>query len=189
MKSKLKSVYENKYKLLLIIPLLLLVLAILQIGVQTAVTGDFVNKGITLKGGSTITIEDGTINIIELEQFLNEKFPGADISIRTITSAGSVTGIAIDSDAQETKEIDNLVNVIEKKTDLSSISIRMPEENSSTPGLYYFIFQRLAWEGIVIWEVISTSNEFTILVSENQIDVAFKVIKDLKNLIGDVEFQ
>jgi len=72
--------------------------------------------------------------------------------------------------------------IIEEKTDLSSISIRMPEENSSTPGLYYFIFQRLAWEGIVIWEVISTSNEFTILVSENQIDTAFKVIKDLKKI-------
>jgi hypothetical protein len=28
---------------------------------------------------------------------------------------------------------------------------------------------------------ISTSNEFTILVSEEQVDVAFKVIKDLKN--------
>jgi hypothetical protein len=29
--------------------------------------------------------------------------------------------------------------------------------------------------------VISTSNEFTILVSEKEVDVAFKVIKDLKN--------
>jgi hypothetical protein len=28
---------------------------------------------------------------------------------------------------------------------------------------------------------LSTSNEFTILVSEEQVDVAFKVIKDLKN--------
>jgi hypothetical protein len=35
-------------------------------------------------------------------------------------------------------------------------------------------------EGIIINEVISTSNEFTILVSEEQVDVAFKVIKDLK---------
>ena len=118
MKSRLKSVYENKYKLLLIIPFLLLVFAILQIGIQTAVTGDFVHKGITLKGGSTITIEDGSINTIELEQFLNEKFPGADIGIRTITAAGSITGIAIDSDAQETKEIDNLINVIEEKVDI-----------------------------------------------------------------------
>jgi len=30
--------------------------------------------------------------------------------------------------------------------------------------------------------VISTSNEFTILVSDDEVDVAFKVIKDLKML-------
>ena len=118
MNSKLKSIYEHKYKLLLIIPFLIFVLAVLQIGIQTAVTGDFVNKGITLKGGSTITVEDGSIDVLELEQFLNEKFPGADISIRTITAAGSITGIAIDSDAQENEEIDNLINVLEEKINL-----------------------------------------------------------------------
>ena len=96
----------------------------------------------------------------------------------------SETNIVINSSMNELiNKIFDGENLIEKKTDLSSISIRMPEENSSTPGLYYFIFQRLAWEGIVIWEVISTSNEFTILVSENQIDVAFKVIKDLKKIV------
>ena len=42
--------------------------------------------------------------------------------------------------------------------------------------------QRLAWEGIIINEVISTSYEFTILVSDQDVDVAFKVIKDLKSL-------
>ena len=95
----------------------------------------------------------------------------------------SETNIVINSSMDERiKEIFKDEHIIEEKNDLSSISIRMPEENSSIPGLYYFIFQRLAWEGIVIWEVISTSNEFTILVSENQIDVAFKVIKNLKKI-------
>ncbi len=95
----------------------------------------------------------------------------------------SETNIVINSSMDELiKKIFKNEHIIEEKNDLSSISIRMPEENSSTPGLYYFIFQRLAWEGIVIWEVISTSNEFTILVSENQIDIAFKVIKDLKKV-------
>ena len=72
--------------------------------------------------------------------------------------------------------------LIDKTTDLASISIKLPKENISTPGVYYFIFQRLAWEGITINEVISTSYEFTIFVSEEKVDVAFKVIKDLKAL-------
>ena len=65
---------------------------------------------------------------------------------------------------------------------LASITVRLPKENVTTPGIYYFIFQRLSWEGITINEVISTSFEFTILVDDEVVDVAFKVIKDLKNL-------
>ena len=58
----------------------------------------------------------------------------------------------------------------------------LPIENISVPGVYYFIFQRLAWEGIVLNEVISTTNEFTIIVSDDYVDKAFRVIKDLKNV-------
>jgi hypothetical protein len=84
--------------------------------------------------------------------------------------------------------VDHLINkhftsekLIQKLENLASITVKLPKENIVIPGIYYFIFQRLAWEGIIINEVISTSNEFTILVSEDQVDVAFKVIKDLKN--------
>ncbi len=70
----------------------------------------------------------------------------------------------------------------QKAENLSSITVKLPAENVSVPGIYYFIFQRLAWEGIVLYEVISTTNEFTILVDDNQVDVAFRTIKDLKAL-------
>jgi len=70
----------------------------------------------------------------------------------------------------------------QKAEGLSSITVKLPAENVAVPGIYYFIFQRLAWEGIVLYEVISTTNEFTIVVNEEQVDVAFKTIKDLKLL-------
>ncbi len=69
-----------------------------------------------------------------------------------------------------------------KVTNLSSITIKLPTDNVKIPGIYYFIFQRLSWEGVNITEVISTSNEFTILMDEDQVDIAFKVIKNLKAL-------
>ncbi|NJM80148.1 MAG: aspartate kinase [Flavobacterium sp.] len=69
-----------------------------------------------------------------------------------------------------------------KIENLSSITVKLPQENVSVPGVYYYIFQRLAWEGIIIHEVISTTNEFTIIVSDSQIDIAFKAIKDLKSI-------
>ncbi len=70
----------------------------------------------------------------------------------------------------------------QKAEELSSITVKLPAENVSVPGIYYFIFQRLAWEGIVLYEVISTTNEFTILVDDKHVDIAFKTIKDLKLL-------
>ncbi len=71
---------------------------------------------------------------------------------------------------------------LEKTQDLSAISIKLPTENVTISGIYYFIFQRLSWEGVNINEVVSTSNEFTILMDEGSVNRAFQVIKDLKNL-------
>lgn len=71
--------------------------------------------------------------------------------------------------------------LIQKLENLASITVKLPKENIVIPGIYYYIFQCLAWEGIIINEVISTSNEFTILVNDEQVDLAFKVIKNLKN--------
>ena len=65
--------------------------------------------------------------------------------------------------------------------DLSAISISLPENNSKITGLYYQIFKRLAWEGIALYEVVSTTNEFTILVEDYLVDKAFSVIKKLKS--------
>ena len=72
--------------------------------------------------------------------------------------------------------------LIKKTENLSSISIKLPEENISIPGIYYFIFQKMSWEGINIIEVISTSNEFTIVVDDQNVNEAFKIIKNFNSL-------
>lgn len=64
---------------------------------------------------------------------------------------------------------------------LSAITINLPHDNSKVAGLYYHFFKRLAWEGVVLYEVISTTNEFTILVEDEYVDKAFTAIKRVKN--------
>lgn len=64
---------------------------------------------------------------------------------------------------------------------LSAISINLPQDNSKIAGLYYHFFKRLAWEGIVLYEVLSTTNEFTILVEDDYVDKAFSAIKKVKS--------
>ena len=65
--------------------------------------------------------------------------------------------------------------------DLSAISINLPQDYSKIAGLYYHFFKRLAWEGIVLYEVLSTTNEFTILVEDEFVDKAFTAIKRVKS--------
>lgn len=116
-----KNIYEKKYKYLLIIPFIILILALTQIVAQYSITGDFVNKGISLKGGSTITInqEFSLEDLTVLESHLNSQFPLAEISIRELSSAGKTIGIAIDSDAQSNEEINALSSALEDYTGLS----------------------------------------------------------------------
>ena len=71
---------------------------------------------------------------------------------------------------------------LSKTDNLCSISFKLPEENVSIPGIYYFVFQKLSWDGINISQIISTSNEFTILVAESGVDKAFSIINKLKSI-------
>ena len=73
-------------------------------------------------------------------------------------------------------------SMIGSQDNLSAISIRLPENNSKISGLYYQIFKRLAWEGISLYEVISTTNEFTVLVENHLVDQAFSAIKSLNTV-------
>jgi len=75
----------------------------------------------------------------------------------------------------------NRETFLEVQDGLSAVSVNLPQDNSKIAGLYYHFFKRLAWEGIVLYEVISTTNEFTILVEDEFVDKAFAAIKKVKN--------
>jgi hypothetical protein len=71
-------------------------------------------------------------------------------------------------------------NVISKNQNLASVTIKLPHLNSDVSGFYYYILKHLAWEGINLVEVVSTSNEFSLVVSMDDIDTTFSVLMRLK---------
>lgn len=71
---------------------------------------------------------------------------------------------------------ERLVSRIDK---LSSVTLRLPENNTKLTGLYYFILKKIAWNKINIIELISTTNEFTIVVDEQDAAATFNVLKQL----------
>ena len=96
------------------------------------------------------------------------------VSETNIIISSSISGVVEDIFKNE--------KLTHKVGSLSSITVKLPNVNITIPGVFYYIFQSLAWEGVIVHEVISTTNEFTVIVHDNQIDTAFRVIKDLKNI-------
>lgn len=122
LKKKLYYVYEKHYKKLMLIPLTLLILSIFQIGFQVATTGDFIRKGISLKGGITLTIPtEEDIDMTELQDALSAEFQGYEISARNLLSSGLKTGIIIESDidVDDAKLMRSFIASIKENTGLS----------------------------------------------------------------------
>lgn len=80
------------------------------------------------------------------------------------------------------REIYRKEKLIAQKSKLSSITIRLPESNTEVSGIYYFLLKNLAWSGINVCEVISTSNEVTFVVEEKDVHRAFSRLMDMKHL-------
>lgn len=66
-----------------------------------------------------------------------------------------------------------------KQAGLSSVTLKLPKGNNLQPGFYYTIMKELSWEGINLTEVISSTNEFTVVVDNSLIDKTFVVLKNI----------
>lgn len=90
----------------------------------------------------------------------------------TIVASGSLDGQINKLFAGESR--------VSHKRGLCSLTIRLPTDNTEVSGVYYFILKNLAWIGVNICEVISTSNEITLVVSSADVHRAFEVLMGLK---------
>ena len=69
---------------------------------------------------------------------------------------------------------------LSRKSGLGSVTIRLPEDNTEISGVYYYILKNLAWEGINICEIISTTNEVSLVFAEKDVHKAFPILLNLK---------
>lgn len=120
-------------------------------------------------------------NLFEKQAVLLESIKNKSNIFCTLSQGVDETTIIISS--AYTKNIEQIFigeHIISKADKLSSITVKLPMSNSYSPGIYYYIFKKLAWENVNVIEVISTSNEYTIVVDDKDIDLAFSVLMGVK---------
>ncbi len=132
----IKTIYVEKYKLLILIPILLLVLALMQLGYQYSTTGSFVKKGVSISGGVTITIIDNKDHDIDvLHQQLQQEHPSKDISIKKISDRGESVGLLIEANLFSKEDIEafvtSLQTQLEQSRDTFNIEVTGPSLGES----------------------------------------------------------
>ena len=66
-----------------------------------------------------------------------------------------------------------------KRNGLASVTLKLPKGNIQQAGFYYSILKELAMEGVNLLEIVSSTNEFTVVVDNELIDRTFVVLKNI----------
>ena len=70
--------------------------------------------------------------------------------------------------------------LISKLSDLSSITIKLAQDSIQISGIYYYILKQLAWEDISLVEVLSTTNEFTLILEDKYTEQCLSLLMKMK---------
>jgi len=116
-----KGWYDKYHKILLFIPVAILLISLIYLIVMYNQTGDLINRDVSLKGGTTITLI-GDIDAAKIESQLKDKIP--DVSFRVLSELGTrkQTALVIESSL----EPDELKSEVE-----SILDYELTDENSS----------------------------------------------------------
>lgn len=107
-----------------------------------------------------------------------------DISDNFYTVSRGVSETTIITNAQFSDKIEKMFaqdSLISELGNLSAITMKLPPINTEISGVYYYLLKKIAWEGINLAEVISTTNEFTVVVDTKIVSHTFTVLMDLKS--------
>jgi preprotein translocase subunit SecF len=120
-KFDFEKFYNKNYKLILVIPIILLIASLFYLSSFQATNGDIIYKDISLSGGTSIQVNTET-NINELKSILEENFE--DISIRSISDV--LTGKQLALVIETTAPLEEIQPFIENQ-----LGFTLDEQNSS----------------------------------------------------------
>jgi len=111
-KESIISIYDTRYRKLLIIPAAVIIAAVVILLASYASTGSFFKKDISLGGGVSVTAATGFSDDAALEAELAQLFPASDISVRKLTKLGKSTGIVVEAGIESDDDVARLLDFL-----------------------------------------------------------------------------
>ena len=122
MMGKIEAFYNKWYKLLLLIPALMLILSVIIIAQFYASHGDIFEKDVSLKGGISATLYlDTKVDLSDIQALLKEEL-GDEVFVRELSAiSGTQDGFLIETSIVD---VENLERIIEE-----GLTVDLNEEN------------------------------------------------------------
>ena len=106
--------YDKNYKKLLVVPFAVFAIAIAILLVSYFQTGEFFQKDVSIRGGTTVTILQDYADLEGLERDLSDEF-GTAVSARRLTEAGRVRGVILDAGVEGSEESQAFVEAVKSR--------------------------------------------------------------------------
>ncbi len=137
--EKAKDFYKKHYKRFFIVPALAVLFCLLVLGANYARTGEIVERGIDLKGGTIVTVDwaaAGSPDLAKLHSKISGSVGGASVHIAG-TSAYSSTGLslaALDFEAGPNTDPQALVSAVKDALSAQGFQTAESDYNMKTVG-------------------------------------------------------
>lgn len=178
--EKIKQIYENKYKQLMVITILLLLFSIGVLGYTKITTGEFIKKDVSLKGGLLVTIKtDKQFDTKFLESQI-EKSLGISSNVKSLTAlAGQSVGYVIEIEQADKEKV---LQALEELTGVEKETFTIEE---SSPAISKAFFKSTIKAIIIAFVFMSIVVFFYFRIPIPSLAVIFAAFSDL---IGTLAF-
>ncbi len=110
-KKKISFNYNKYYKLLLLVPIILLIFSLVYLGIFYSKNGDIMYKDVSLAGGTAITLQ-GQIDQSLLEEPLKQKFQEVSFTQLTDITTGENLALIIESSSNPEELQDEIEKIL-----------------------------------------------------------------------------
>lgn len=149
---------------------------------HTNVADSYAIRTISMRSDLTVLIYQNSPSLQHIHQKILQMNIHDDAFIHFAQGSRESSFVVSDKPVADLKKLTEKETLIEEHHALTAISVRMPPEVMHIAGVFAPFVQVLGWQKISVYQIVSHFTEITFLVSNQDADRAFTLIKSISKL-------